>query len=277
MSTSTVLQETSSPDNCFHNPLAVFSSATTEIQSLTSEFTDFQSSYADATQRHQDVIFQDSIRPDSPYSSDTDSHRTERVKTRKPRGRRVATTENIDSSLLASGKKLFICNEPQCGKVFKRAEHLSRHHRMHSGERPYPCSECDKAFSRSDNLSAHMARAHKNVERKFPTPRPTPFQYEAYERPSSAMSFNYSSITPSPSPRPLSAMSTSSYPELSFTPALPQTPALTGLRDYCTSPYNTSSGSAQEYPMLYAPAPRQAGKSTDALSDDYYPSSRWML
>ncbi|KAI9104810.1 hypothetical protein DFS34DRAFT_569523, partial [Phlyctochytrium arcticum] len=42
--------------------------------------------------------------------------------------------------------------------AFYRQEHLVRHDRIHSGERPYPCSVpgCDRQFGRSDELARHQ-------------------------------------------------------------------------------------------------------------------------
>ncbi|RAL59325.1 hypothetical protein DID88_006930 [Monilinia fructigena] len=48
---------------------------------------------------------------------------------------------------------------PTCGRLFKRLEHLKRHVRTHTQERPYICPHCSKAFSRSDNLAQHR-RTH---------------------------------------------------------------------------------------------------------------------
>ena len=45
------------------------------------------------------------------------------------------------------------CPIPSCGRLFKRLEHLKRHVRTHTQERPYVCNYCNKAFSRSDNLA----------------------------------------------------------------------------------------------------------------------------
>jgi transcription factor STE12 len=45
------------------------------------------------------------------------------------------------------------CPIPTCGRLFKRLEHLKRHVRTHTQERPYACPHCPKAFSRSDNLA----------------------------------------------------------------------------------------------------------------------------
>ncbi|EER27285.1 homeodomain transcription factor ste12 [Coccidioides posadasii str. Silveira] len=56
-------------------------------------------------------------------------------------------------------QKSHSCPIPSCGRLFKRLEHLKRHVRTHTQERPYPCPYCNRAFSRSDNLAQHR-RTH---------------------------------------------------------------------------------------------------------------------
>ncbi|KAF4965416.1 hypothetical protein FZEAL_10763 [Fusarium zealandicum] len=56
-------------------------------------------------------------------------------------------------------QKSHSCPIPTCGRLFKRLEHLKRHVRTHTQERPYVCPHCSKAFSRSDNLAQHK-RTH---------------------------------------------------------------------------------------------------------------------
>ncbi|KAK4516486.1 uncharacterized protein ATC70_011458 [Mucor velutinosus] len=60
--------------------------------------------------------------------------------------------------------KQFLCEYDDCGKLFKRSEHLKRHIKsIHTKEKPYSCpyKDCGKSFARTDNLSQHI-RIHRN-------------------------------------------------------------------------------------------------------------------
>ena len=61
------------------------------------------------------------------------------------------------------------CPIPMCGRLFKRLEHLKRHVRTHTQERPYVCNLCNKAFSRSDNLAQHRRTHEANPDGSMPT------------------------------------------------------------------------------------------------------------
>ncbi|WVW82250.1 hypothetical protein I302_104256 [Kwoniella bestiolae CBS 10118] len=50
---------------------------------------------------------------------------------------------------------------PLCSATFTRPQHVGRHLRAHTGDRPYECKECPLRFARSDLLSRHVNKAHK--------------------------------------------------------------------------------------------------------------------
>ncbi|KAF9298128.1 hypothetical protein BGZ88_007931 [Linnemannia elongata] len=77
---------------------------------------------------------------------------------KRSRGRRVSSHPDN------SGCKIFKCRFDDCGKIFKRSEHLKRHVRsIHTLEKPFECpiNNCPKRFSRSDNLNQHI-RIHRH-------------------------------------------------------------------------------------------------------------------
>ncbi|KAJ1845202.1 transcriptional repressor [Coemansia sp. RSA 2703] len=58
-------------------------------------------------------------------------------------------------------KRKYICTHVGCGKAFTTSGHLSRHYRIHTGEKNYHClyPGCTSRFSRQDNMMQHY-RTH---------------------------------------------------------------------------------------------------------------------
>ncbi|KAF3308912.1 hypothetical protein TWF173_000646 [Orbilia oligospora] len=72
--------------------------------------------------------------------------------------------------------RTYICRF--CQSVFKRSEHLARHERSHTQEKPFGCSVCSCMFSRKDLVVRHERMIH--FERK-PTTRMTSRKARKYE------------------------------------------------------------------------------------------------
>ncbi|XP_028985692.1 uncharacterized protein si:dkeyp-84f3.9 isoform X2 [Betta splendens] len=77
---------------------------------------------------------------------------------------------NVDSDVVSTkkgAKTLFKCG--YCSRTYKFLSQFVIHQRVHTGERPFKCPDCDKSFSKNSNLNLHL-KTHKksNIYQKCP-------------------------------------------------------------------------------------------------------------
>lgn len=95
----------------------------------------------------------------APLSGESEASNQDSTLSKDKKNGRVQVEEGVP--LKRPKGKVFQCTGyPGCSMVFTRSEHLARHIRKHTGERPFQCNLCMKKFSRLDNLRQHKQTVH---------------------------------------------------------------------------------------------------------------------
>ncbi|CAN8104718.1 unnamed protein product [Discula destructiva] len=93
-------------------------------------------------------------------------------------GEGSVNADGTRSSKKKKGNQRFFCKGyPPCKLSFTRSEHLARHIRKHTGERPFQC-HCQRRFSRLDNLRQHAQTVHVNEDIPFDSLAATGTRYQ---------------------------------------------------------------------------------------------------
>jgi uncharacterized C2H2 Zn-finger protein len=59
-----------------------------------------------------------------------------------------------------TGERPFRCSEPGCNAAFTQQSNLRRHLDSHAGRKRFICPRCHRAFARNATLRAHLSRVH---------------------------------------------------------------------------------------------------------------------
>uniref|UniRef100_A0A3Q1F865 Early growth response protein 1-like n=1 Tax=Acanthochromis polyacanthus TaxID=80966 RepID=A0A3Q1F865_9TELE len=136
-----------------------------------------------------------------------------------------------------TGQKPFQCRI--CMRSFSRSDHLTTHIRTHTGEKPFACSECGRKFARSDERKRHTKIHQRQRDRKTDrssssaavTTPPTSSPCSSYSSPAHSSSSPASLFSSTLSVQSASPCFTSSLPQ-----AYASSPSPHLLSSSCSSP-----------------------------------------
>ncbi|XP_069565775.1 early growth response protein 1-like [Brachyistius frenatus] len=162
-----------------------------------------------------------------------------------------------------TGQKPFQCRI--CMRSFSRSDHLTTHIRTHTGEKPFACNECGRKFARSDERKRHAKIHQRQRDRKdrssAPIPIATPPTYSS--PPTSPPCSSYSSPVHGSS-SPAASLFSSSPSSLSMQAASPcftsSSSSLSHLYNSSSSPhvYSSSCSSPMGSPQAELPSPHSS-------------------
>ncbi|KAL7666215.1 C2H2-type domain-containing protein [[Candida] zeylanoides] len=132
----------------------------------------------------------------------------------------------------AKGRVFQCTGYPDCSMSFTRSEHLARHKRKHTGERPFTCPHCSKNFSRLDNLRQHKQTVHAYEafsDQASPAPHMLqPPRLGDASNPVTPCTAVFSSSNPASSCSSAGSYAMASPPSRYFTPASSSSPHASG-------------------------------------------------
>ncbi|KAI5794808.1 hypothetical protein FPQ18DRAFT_304169 [Pyronema domesticum] len=103
----------------------------------------------------------------------------------EPAEKSGGSVKNSGRAKKKKGTKFHCTNYGPCNLSFTRSEHLARHIRKHTGERPFMC-HCGRWFSRLDNLRQHSSTVHADEEIPEDSLAATGTRYQRQGRPERA-------------------------------------------------------------------------------------------
>ena len=81
---------------------------------------------------------------------------------KKPRQQKSKGNMSVTKKISGFGSKMDNRTCPICQKVFSRADSLTCHMRVHTGDRPYQCELCDANYKIAGHLRDHVRSKHSN-------------------------------------------------------------------------------------------------------------------